>query len=266
MIMKTESSPANPDRVAHTITRKPCTRFSEGITTANLGVPDYQLALQQHVAYINALKSCGLEVIELEADENFPDSCFVEDVAVIANEVAVITNPGAAARNAETALMIPVLQQFRKLDFIQSPGTLEGGDVIQIEKHFYIGLTERTNEAGAHQLGKILSQFGYSYSVVRVTTALHLKSVVNYVGNNNLLVSKEFYDHSLFSSYNKILVSDSELYACNCLLINGKLIIPKGFENVKTQLLKLNYDLIELNMSEFEKMDGGLTCLSLRFT
>ncbi len=255
------------------ITKKLCSRFADGITTSNLGKPDFNLALQQHAAYINALKSCGLEVAELVADENFPDSCFTEDAAVIADEVAVITNPGAQSRRDEIVSMIPVLEKFKKLEFIQSPGTLEGGDVMQIvrgtpygEKHFYIGLTDRTNEDGAHQLGSILSKYSYQYTVIPVTAALHLKTIVNYIGNNNLLVTEELFSHPAFISFNKILVPQDEMYAANCLLINNKLIIPAGFAHVKTELQKLNYDLIELNMSEFEKMDGGLSCLSLRFS
>ncbi|HYV93266.1 MAG TPA: arginine deiminase-related protein [Chitinophagales bacterium] len=271
------------------ITRKPCSRFSEGITTAHLGKPDLQLALQQHGEYIAALKTCGLEVIELDADENFPDSCFVEDVAVITKEIAVITNPGAESRRREIHSMIPVLEKFRKLFFIEPPGTLEGGDVMQIvrgtpygDKHFYIGITERTNEEGAHQLRKILSHFGYDCTLIPVTSALHLKSVVNYIGNNNLLASKEFISHPAFKNFNIIEIADDDLYAANCLLVNNMLIIPKGFDRVKSQLMKLGtgephsynlgtgepypYNMIELNMTEFEKMDGGLTCLSLRFS
>jgi len=251
--------------IKRAVTRKPCSHFAEGITTAHLGEPDLELALEQHRDYIHALKSCGLEVSELEADENFPDSCFVEDTVVIADEVAVITNPGAESRKGEIHSMIPVLEKFRKVGFIQSPGTLEGGDVMQVEKHFYIGLTARTNEEGAHQLGAILASFGYSYSLIPVTTALHLKSVVNFIGNNTLLASKEFSSHAAFNKFYVIEVADEELYAANCLQINGKLIVPKGFEGVKSQLLKLDYEIIALDMTEFEKMDGGLTCLSLRF-
>ena len=251
--------------IQRAVTRKPCLRFAEGITAAHLGKPDIQLALEQHRDYIHALKSCGLEVIELEADENFPDSCFVEDVAVITDEVAVITNPGAKSRKGEIHSMIPVLEKFRMLEFIQSPGTLEGGDIMEVENHFYIGLTERTNEEGARQLGAILSKYNYSYSVIPVTTALHLKSVVNYIGNSILLASKEFSSHPAFNKFHIVRVPDEELYAANCLHINGRLIIPKGFEGIKSPLLNLNYDIIELSMTEFEKMDGGLTCLSLRF-
>jgi len=250
----------------HAITKKPSSNFSDGITTANLGKPDLQLALQQHHAYINALKSCGLEVTELNADEDFPDSCFVEDIAVITDEFAVITNPGAESRRGEIDSMIPVVNKFRKLFLIEPPGTLEGGDVMQVANHFYIGITERTNEKGALQLGKILSRFGYEFTMLPVSSALHLKSVVNYIGNNTLLASKEFVSHSGFKDFNLIEVADEDLYAANCLLVNDKLIIPKGFDRVKSQLLKLNYNITEIDMTEFEKMDGGLTCLSLRFS
>lgn len=247
------------------ITRKPCSNYSNGITTANLGKPDLSLALQQHHQYVQALKTSRLEVRELEPDELFPDSCFVEDTAVIINEVAIITNPGAATRREEVQSMKTVLKEYRPLEFITSPGTLEGGDVMQVDQHFYIGITARTNEAGALQLGSILKKYGYSSSLIPLTSALHLKTAVNYIGNGNLLTSKELALHPEFTNFNVIEVADEDLYAANCLFINNHLIMPKGFDRVKSVLLKLHYDIIEIEMSEFEKMDGGLTCLSLRF-
>jgi dimethylargininase len=247
------------------ITLKPGSRFSEGITTAHLGKPDLSLALQQHSGYVRALRGCGLTMIELEEDDRFPDSCFVEDTAVITDEIAVITNPGAISRKGEIESMITVLEKFRTLEFIRPPGTLEGGDVMQVDKDFYIGLTDRTNLDGASQLERILSGYGYSCCMIPVTDALHLKSSVNYIGNNNLLVTKEFFSHPALEKFNRIEVSDAEQYASNCLLVNGKLIVPGGFNKIQSQLQKLNYDIIELSMSEFEKMDGGLSCLSLRF-
>jgi len=248
------------------IVRKPCFLFAEGITTANLGAPDYALALQQHRNYVLALEDCGLKVTVLDADENFPDSCFVEDVAVITDEIAVITNPGAPSRNKEVKSMIPVLEKFRAVKFIQAPGTLEGGDVMQVEKHFYVGVTARSNENGANQLGKFLSDFGYTCSLVPVTSALHFKTVVNYIGNNNLLTAPEFVSHTEFRKFNIIEIPQEELYSSNCIFIKNKLIVPAGFPKTKAKLLALGYNLIELQVSEFEKMDGGLTCLSLRFS
>jgi len=247
------------------ITRKPCSRFAEGITTSDLGRPDFELAQKQYNAYVAALASCGLEVIELEADENFPDSCFVEDTAVITDELAVITRPGAESRKGEVDSIIPVLQRFRKTEFIKAPGTLEGGDVMQVGRQFYIGLTARTNEDGAFQLGSILKKYGYEFTAIPVTSVLHLKTAVNYIGNNNLLITKDFAFHPAFENYNIIVVPNGELYAANSLLINEKLIMAAGFNYLKDRLISLNYDIIELEMTEFEKMDGGLTCLSLRF-
>jgi len=239
--------------------------FSNGITTADLGKPDVSGARRQHEAYALALKNCGLELTVLEANEDFPDSCFVEDVAVITSEVAIITRPGASSRRDETLSMIPVLEKYRTLDFITAPGTLEGGDVMQAERHFYIGLTERTNKTGAHQLGKILSQFGYNHSIIPVEGALHLKSVVNYIGNNVLLVSGDLKSHEAFAGFKIIEVAKEDEYASNCLFVNGKLIMPAGFDRVKRDLLKMDYEITEVEMSEFRKMDGGLSCLSLRF-
>lgn len=247
------------------ITLKPGLRFTEGITTAHLGSPDLTLAMKQHSGYVNALKDCGLAVIELENNDDFPDSCFIEDTAVITDEVAVITNPGAISRKGEIVTIIPVLEKFKKLEFIQPPGTLEGGDVMQVGKDFYIGLTDRTNMEGARQLERILLKFGYSCFMIPVSASLHLKSVVNYIENNNLLIMKDFFVHPALEKFNRIEVSDSEQYAANCLFVNGKLIVPGGFHKIQSQLQKLNYDIIELSMSEFQKMDGGLTCLSLRF-
>jgi dimethylargininase len=250
---------------SNAILRKVPSTFSNGITTADLGKPDIDQAHHQHEAYAQALKNCGLELTVLEENEDFPDSCFVEDVAVITPEIAIVTRPGATSRREETRSMIPVLEKYRQLDFITAPGTLEGGDVMQAERHFYIGLTQRTNKAGAHQLGKILSQFGYNHSIIPVTGALHLKSVVNYIGNNVLLISGELKNHGAFEGFKIIEVLKEDEYASNCLFVNGKLIMPSGFDRVKRDLVKMEYEITEVDVSEFRKMDGGLSCLSLRF-
>jgi dimethylargininase len=249
----------------HAITRIPCSNYHNGITTANLGEPDYSLALSQHRRYVEVLAQCGLTVTTLDPDLLYPDSCFVEDTAVVIDEAAIITNPGAASRREEVKSMQPVLQQFRKLEFIHAPGTLEGGDVMQVDRHFYIGLTNRTNEAGALQLGEILKKYGYTFTLVPMTSALHLKTVVNYIGNHHLLASAEMARNPVFSKFTILEVSEKDLYAANCLSINDKLIMPAGFDRVKDTLQKSGYKPIELEVSEFEKMDGGLTCLSLRF-
>lgn len=251
--------------IKYAITRRPCLNYVNGITSAQLGKPDIQLAWIQHRLYVQALSEAGLEVTVLDADELFPDSCFVEDTAVMIPEAAIITNPGAPSRKEEILSMQQVLQRFRKLEFIQSPGTLEGGDVLQVGRHFYIGLTARTNAEGARQLTALLSQYGYASTHVPVTTALHLKTLVNYIGNNYLLAAAEMAALEIFSTFKVIVVEPKELYAANCLSINGQLIMPAGFGKVKDALRLSGFNPRELEMSEFEKMDGGLTCLSLRF-
>ena len=173
------------------IVKRPCSKITEGITSApELGKPDYELALKQHDAYIEALKSCGVEVTVLDADENFPDSCFVEDTAVLTRKCAIITNPGAASRNKEVEAMIPVIKQFYNedcIEYIKAPGTLEGGP-------------------------------------------------------------------------------EDEAYAANCIWMNGKVIVPDHFPKVAQIVRDAGYEVILVDTSEYRKIDGGLSCLSLRFT
>ncbi len=132
------------------IVRRPGRNFAEGITTSNLGKPDFEKALEQHSAYCNALTGCGLELIVLEADERYPDGCFVEDTAIVTSEVAVITRPGAASRMGEEAEISETLSEFRKIETIKFPGTLDGGDVLRAENHFFIGISGRTNRDRCH--------------------------------------------------------------------------------------------------------------------
>ena len=252
-------------KFTHAITRQPGENFSQGITTSNLGVPSYPKILEQHTAYVESLKQVGLETIELKALPNFPDAYFVEDVAVITPEVAVITNPGAAARSGEQLAIEPVLAQYRAIENIQPPGTLDGGDVLMVGKHFFIGISERTNPLGAAQLGAILERFGNTWMAVPVGAGLHLKSSVNWVGENNLLVSAGFAGQPEFENFRQIVVDSAEEYACNTLWINDILLTPRGFPKTREQLETLGLPIIEVDTSEAQKMDGGLTCMSLRF-
>jgi dimethylargininase len=248
------------------IVRKPCTKFPEGITTAGLGKPDFKKALIQHQKYIDALKECGLEVKILEADEKFPDSTFVEDTAICTSKCAIITNPGAASRNGEKTVMKSVLKEyFNQIEEIKFPCTLDGGDVMKVENHFYIGISERTNKEGSSQLIGILNKYGYSGSVIELKNILHLKTGVSYLENNNLLVSGELINIKEFEKFNKIVISSEESYSANSLWINGKVLIPKRYPLTKEKIEMLGYRTIELDMSEFRKLDGGLSCLSLRF-
>ncbi len=250
----------------HAIVRKPAKSMVDGITEASLGKPDYEKALLQHSDYIKALESCGLNVKVLDAREEFPDSCFIEDVAVCTSKFAVITNPGADSRNKETEGMKEVLSEyFDDIRTIESPGTLDGGDIMMVEDHFYIGLSDRTNSIGAAQLIDHLSEFGMTGSTVIMREMLHLKTGINYIGDCNFLVSGEFIDHPTFKG--KILhsVPEEEAYSANSLWVNDTVIVPVGYPKTKKIIEGLGYKTIEVDTSEFRKLDGGLSCLSLRF-
>ena len=158
----------------HAITRKPGKNFAQGITTSDLETPNYKLMVKQHGAYIQALKSLGLEVIVLDSEPDFPDAYFVEDTAVVTPDVAVITNPGAEDRKGEEDTIEPLLSKHRKTICIQPPGTLDGGDVLMVDTHFFIGISERSNMEGAEQLGRILEKYGNTWAAVPVNSGLHI--------------------------------------------------------------------------------------------
>lgn len=251
------------------IVKTPCPAVTEGITSApELGKPDYQKALRQHAAYVEALRRCGVSVTVLPPDNEYPDSCFVEDVAVLTPKCAIVTNPGAATRNGEPAAIVPVLEQFydkTNLCYITAPGTLEGGDVMMVGDTFYVGESARTNAAGIAQFGKILGQYGYRCVAVPLEKVLHLKTGVDYLENGNLLVSGEFCTKPCFAQYHKTEIPADEAYAANCIWMNGAVLVPAGFPAVKAAVEGLGYPVLTVDASEFRKIDGGLSCLSLRF-
>jgi len=249
---------------AHAITRLPGENFADGITTSHLGRPSFPLILQQHEAYRQALRNLGLQVTVLPAEPTFPDAYFVEDPAIITPRLAVITHPGAPARQGEEITLEPVLARYRPLVHITPPGTVDGGDVMIVEDHFFIGLSERTNHAGASQLAGFLASVGYTSEPVPVASGLHLKSGVNYLGKNTLLLTRTLADYLGFDNYEKILLDEDEEYAANTLWINDTLLMPKGFPKTHRKLTGLGMDILELDVSEVRKMDGGLTCMSLR--
>jgi len=249
------------------IVRKPGHSLLNGITSApELGKPNYKLALKQHHAYIEALKSCGVEVTVLEADERFPDSCFVEDVAVVTKNCAIITNPGATTRKGEEKEIIEVIKKFyNDIEYIKEPGTLEGGDVMMVKDHFYIGLSKRTNREGAEQLIKALGKYGMSGSIVEMSEMLHLKSGLAYLEDNVLLVASEFINNTEFNKFNKIIIDKEEGYSANCIRVNDYVLVPAGYPKTKEKIEAVGLSVIVVDTSEYRKVDGGLSCLSLRF-
>ncbi len=249
----------------HAIARKPGQDFAQGITTSNLGTPSYELILEQHAAYIETLRSLGLEVIVLDPLLGCPDAYFVEDTAVVTPDVAIITNPGAESRRGEVQTIASTLAEYRETLHIEAPGTVDGGDVLMVGKDLYIGISDRTNREGAEQVASMLEVYRNTCTMVPVLSGLHLKFGVNYVGQNALLLTEAYADLDQFRQHDKIVVDKSEEHAANTLLINNSLITPRGFPKTREKLLALDVNIIELDVSEVRKMDGSLTCMSLRF-
>ncbi len=248
------------------IVRTPCQAMKHGISTANLGRPDHQKALVQHADYIEALKECGLHVTVLPADEDFPDSTFVEDAALITPHCAILTRPGAPSRTLEIQSIFLTLREFyEKVEKIEAPGNVEAGDIMMVGDHYYIGLSERTNQAGAEQMIAILQRFGMQGSVVDLAEVLHLKTGLGYLENNNLLACGEFLSKPEFQQYNLLEVDPEESYAANSVWINDTVLTPAGFPKTTALIESAGYAVRQVHVSEFQKLDGGLSCLSLRF-
>jgi dimethylargininase len=248
------------------IVRKPCKAMVEGLTQADMGLPDFTLACEQHQDYIAALQECGLQVSILPPLEEYPDSCFVEDVALLTAHCAILTHPGATSRRGEVQhIQTAVAQFYPVLEHIKLPGHVEAGDIMMVGSHFYIGLSQRSNAQGAEQLITILNQHNLTGSMVDMSEMLHLKTGLSYLENNNLLTFGEMNSHSDFAQFNRIEIDQDESYAANSVWINGTVLIPKGFPKALKAVQQLGYQTREIAMSEFQKLDGGLSCLSLRF-
>ena len=253
-------------KFARAIVRKPCRRIVAGLASADLGKPDYENALAQHDEYVAALETCGLQVTALPADERYPDSTFVEDTAVLTSQCAILTKPGAESRGGEVEAIREVVAGFYdRIETIQSPATVEGGDVMRVGNRFYIGLSGRTNGEGANQLIGILRRHGMEGLKVPLNGMLHLKTGLSYLENGNLLITEPFSEDATFRPFNRIEVEKQEAYAANSLWINDTVLVPKGFPATRARIESAGYETIAVDVSEFRKIDGGLSCLSLRF-
>ena len=248
------------------IVRTPSRSMVDGITSADLGKPIYEKALAQHADYVEALIECGLEVTILAAEEEYPDACFVEDVALMTPHCAIITNPGAESRKGETQSMIATVEDFYdRVEFIEAPGTVEAGDIMMVGDHYYIGLSDRTNEIGAMQMINFLEKHGMSGSTVHMSEMLHLKTGLSYLENNYLLATGEFVSKPEFEKYTMLEIPADQEYAANSVWVNDTVLTPKGFPKAKAIIERSGYKIREVDVSEFQKLDGGLSCLSLRF-
>ena len=248
------------------IVRQPGRSVINGLSTSNLGLPDFPRLLQQHNQYRRILESCGVELIVLDSLELFPDSCFIEDTAVVNPDLAILTRPGASTREGEVKEIESTIRHlFPRVEQITALGTMEGGDVLQIGNQYYVGLSARTNREGANQFRAFEEDVGYGVEIVPLKEMLHLKTGVNAVDDHTVLVAGEFRSSPIFAAYDRIEVPLEEAYAANCLNLNGTIIIPAGFPNILRRLQEHGYRVKTVEMSEFQKIDGGLSCLSLRF-
>jgi dimethylargininase len=256
-------------RFTHAIVRPPAANFADGITSSDLGPPDLALALEQHEAYCRALEGLGLTLERLPPDPCFPDSTFVEDAAIVTSKGAILTRPGAPSRAGEVAAMRPSLGQwFPQLDRITAPGTVDGGDVCEAGSHFFIGLSQRTNREGAAQLAGWLAKRMIGSSVVDIREMpgmLHLKTGLSWMGGRRLIAWTELIGHEAFRGWEVVEVPRGEEYAANCIRVNDEVLVARGFPETAALLRDLGHDVAELDMSEYRKMDGGLSCLSVRW-
>jgi len=255
------------------VVRPPARNFAAGLSSAAAGPPDIGRALEQHAGYVEALRDLGLTVTCLEPDEAYPDGTFVEDTAIVTARGAVLTRPGAPSRQGEIRSMALCLRQFYvDLPAIAAPGTVDGGDVCEADGHFLIGVSARTNAQGAHQLAQHLQRFGYSSGIIDITAnpaLLHLKSGVAYLGDGVWMldgaIQGDLRSQSGIEVRDLILVSPAEAYAANCVRVNDAILVAAGYPQMDAALEARGCRVVRLEMSEFRKMDGGLSCLSLRF-
>ncbi len=255
-------------RFTRAIVRPPSSTFAQGLTRAALGPPDLALALAQHEAYGRALESCGLAVTRLPPDPDHPDSTFVEDTAVLTPRLAVLSRPGAPERAGEVASIRGAVEALGlPVAAIEAPGTLDGGDVCEAGGTFFVGISGRTNEEGARQLAALLSKEGFEATAVDVRgepDLLHLKSGLAWLGDRTLAVTGPLAGRPELAGWDLVEVDLAESYAANCVLVNGRLLVAAGFPRFAAALRARGTELVELETSEFRKMDGGLSCLSLR--
>ncbi|MCB6182107.1 hypothetical protein LIN78_00865 [Leeia sp. TBRC 13508] len=246
-------------------TRHPAANLSGfEITFVSRETPNVELAMSQHNAYGETLKQFGHEVVVLPALEELPDSIFVEDVAVLFPEVTVLTRPGALSRQPEVKHISESLSALKKpIVSIEAPGTLEGGDVLRIDKLVFVGVTSRTNEEGINQLSNILATYEYTVIPVEVTGCLHLKTGVTALDDETVLVNPEWLDTSAFAGFDQIDVEEDEPWAANVLKVGDQIFMNAASPKTQAILKEEGYKVHSIDISEFMKMEAGLTCMSL---
>ena len=228
-------------------------------------VVDYELASRQHADYCRMLRECGAEVVTLDVNRDQPDGTFIEDTAVVLDEIAVLASMGTAARRIEPARIEPELRKHREIERIEPPARLEGGDVLRIGRTILIGLSERTNISGVQAFETIARPFGYRVLPVPVRQCLHLKTACTALPDCRLLTNPAWLDLNSLHDFDTLAVPDDEPWAANTLPINGRVLISSANPQTAEMLRRLGFDVRTLSLSEFAKVEGCVTCLSLLF-
>jgi len=227
---------------------------------------DFGLAQQQHRDYQSALSSLGCEVVVVPAPPGLADSVFIEDTALVLDDIAVMLRPGVASRQPEVAGVAEVLQQYKPLKAIEPPGTIDGGDLLRVGNRIFAGLSTRSNQSGIQQLRDIVSDFGMTVETVETTKCLHLKSAVSEVAPGTLLINTDWISSSAFKDFEMIPVDKEETHAANALRIGKNLIYPSSFPRTMNALVNRGIDVLPVDLTELQKAEGAVTCCSLIFS
>jgi dimethylargininase len=224
---------------------------------------DIEIARRQHEAYERALSDLGCTVHRLAGGDDMPDSVFIEDTAVVFDELAIVMRPGAPSRRIETAAVAGALAHHRAVRHIEAPGTLDGGDVLVVSRRVFVGASSRTNGEGVDQIRRILTPFGYTVEAIAVHGCLHLKSAVSALDGGTLLINREWTDASRFAGFELIDVDPSEPFAANVLRIGDAVVCPREFPRTIGRLKRRGLYVHPVDAGELAKAEGGVTCCSL---
>jgi len=254
--------PMNAVKVKYAVVR-PVPDSYDRCARTNVEKIHVALAKRQHAEYCAALQKLGLRLIWVKSDNTLPDSCFVEDTALVFGEKAVICNVGIRSRVKEGVEVAKVLEGLKETHYIKPPATIDGGDVLKIEDRVFVGLSPRTNLQAVKQLRNILEDSNLEIVPVEVHNVVHLKSAITYLGNNCVILSNKHFDTGILRDLKKVVVPSGEGYAANCLDINETILMASGHPRTKKLIEEEGFFVEELDVSEFRKGDGALTCLSI---
>jgi dimethylargininase len=248
------------------ITRAVSSSLASGELTFRDRAPiDIALARQQHADYERTLGSLGVRVDHLPAEDSLPDAVFVEDVGIVLDEIGIVTAPGAVSRRGETESMARAVSKYRPVQRMTLPATLDGGDIVRIDRTLYVGLSSRTNQAGLDQLGALVSPLGYTVRGVPVKGALHLKTACTYAGRGVLLANPEWAATNAFGDVELLTVDDAEPWGGSVLAVGDTLVMAASFPRTRAKLEARGFTVAPVDLSELQKAEGGPTCLSIVF-